>query len=109
MRLVEAPLNTADTAITVTGDLVEVGLWKIETAHVTARAGVNNLGRVLVAVLASDGDIGSAKRVCVGVGSVVGAHDLVRDSDDLLVFSAGETARSHTNGVVSEVAGVSLA
>lgn len=100
MRLIEAPLDATDAAITVTGDLVEVGLWQIETTLVAARAGVNDFSLVRVAIRAGDGDKGTAEGVTVGIATIVDAHDLVRDSDHLLVLCARNTAGAHADCVV---------
>jgi hypothetical protein len=108
--LVPAPGHARDTAIAVAGNSVEEVLAEIKIGFGTTHAAINNLSLVGLAVLALDGNGLAAERVQVGVGgSVIGAvEDLLGDSDNSLIRSAGQSASTKTDiipGQISRVLG----
>lgn len=103
-RLVELPLHAADTTITVAGAHVEEVLREIEGALITAWASIDDLGLVLLAVLAGDGDVLATEWVVVGVAIVVRIEDLFGNCNNVLLLGAGETAGAEADGVVGQVA-----
>jgi len=103
MRLLERPLHVVDTAVAVVGDGVEKVLAQVEISYGAANAAVDNSGGVWTTIDTSDADLASAQRVGVWVAGTVGIEKDMRDSDNGVTWSIGNTTSTKSIFVPSQV------